>query len=32
MKTDAGRKRARSRHAFMEAYLKQFMLEWEAQA
>ncbi|KAL0020408.1 hypothetical protein WJX77_000208 [Trebouxia sp. C0004] len=32
MKTDAGRKRARSRHAFMEAFLKQFMLEWEAQA
>lgn len=32
MKTDAGRKRARSRHAFMETFLKQFMLEWEAQA
>ncbi|KAL0037341.1 hypothetical protein WJX79_002961 [Trebouxia sp. C0005] len=32
MKTDAGRKRARSRHAFMEAFLKQFMLEWDAQA
>lgn len=32
MKTEAGRKRARSRHAFMEAYLQEFMLEWDAKA
>lgn len=32
MKTDAGRRRAKSRHDFMEAYLQEFMLEWDAQA
>ena len=32
MKTDAGRRRAKRRHEFMEAYLEEFMLEWNAQA
>ena len=32
MKTEAGRRIAESRHAFMEAFLEEFMLEWDAQA
>lgn len=32
MKTTAGRKLAEQRHAFMEAYLQQFMAEWNGQA
>lgn len=32
MKTETGRKLAKQRHAFMESYLQQFMLEWDAEA
>ena len=32
MKTETGRKLAKQRHAFMEGYLQQFMLEWDANA
>lgn len=32
MKTQAGAAIAQQRHAFMEAYLQQFMLEWEGTA
>lgn len=32
MKTKAGAAVAQQRHAFMEAYLQQFLLEWEGSA
>ncbi|KAL3159870.1 hypothetical protein ABBQ38_010270 [Trebouxia sp. C0009 RCD-2024] len=32
MKTEAGRKRAKQRHEFMQTYLQEFMLEWDAHA
>lgn len=32
MKTEAGAAVAQQRHAFMEAYLKQFLLEWDGSA
>lgn len=32
MKTEAGRKRAKQRHEFMQAFLQEFMLEWDAHA
>lgn len=32
MKTQAGAAVAQQRHAFMEAYLQQFLLEWEGTA
>jgi uncharacterized protein len=32
MKTPSGAAIAQQRHAFMEAYLQQFLLEWEGSA
>ena len=32
MKTRTGRELAKQRHAFMESYLQQFMLEWDTEA
>ena len=32
MKTEAGKKRAKLRHQFMQAYLQEFILEWDAHA
>eukprot|EP00775_Hariotina_reticulata_P004983 gene4985-5225_t len=32
MKTEAGKQVAQQRHAFMEAYLQQFMAEWDGQS
>ena len=32
MKTEAGRRRAKQRHEFMQAFLQEFMLEWDAHA
>lgn len=32
MKTQAGAAVAQQRHTFMEAYLQQFLLEWEGAA